>query len=99
MFLTVLNCNIVLLIVSVLVCACFASEFCRAQRLLSWAKVHHLNRLAEGVQKELLLSFVVDPPIGTELDSPDCIYKHSIREVSLKRFIPNAEEKKLEDDI
>jgi tRNA-splicing endonuclease subunit Sen2 len=70
-------------------------------RSLSWAKVHHLNRLAEGVQKELLLTYVIDPSIdsGVALDTPECIQHFSVREVALKRFIPSAEEKHLETDL
>jgi tRNA-splicing endonuclease subunit Sen2 len=71
----------------------------RLVRTLTWAKVHHLNRLAEGVQKELLLTYVIDPAAdsGVSLDSPDCIPHFSIREVALKRFIPSAEEKQLDE--
>lgn len=68
-------------------------------RRLTWAKVHHLNRLAEGVQKELLLTYVIDPPLGTDLDTAACIPQFSVREVALKRFIPSAEEKQLESDL
>jgi tRNA-splicing endonuclease subunit Sen2 len=68
-------------------------------RMLTWAKVHHLNRLAEGVQKELLLTYVVDPPLGTDLSAAACIPLFSVREVALKRFIPSAEEKQLESEM
>lgn len=73
----------------------------RLVRTLTWAKMHHLNRLAEGVQKELLLTYVIDPAAGSgvSLDSPDCIPHFSIREVALKRFIPSAEEKQLETEM
>jgi hypothetical protein len=67
--------------------------------MLTWAKVHHLNRLAEGVQKELLLTYVVDPPLGTDLSAAACIPLFSVREVALKRFIPSAEEKQLESEM
>jgi len=70
-----------------------APESCfQGTRNISWSWLSTINRVNSQVMKTLILCYVTIPPsslVSSEaLRSPKCLAYYSVREVTIRRFIP-----------